>query len=708
MENWVSRQVQSYVHYQSLSEAARTLAIANGYAQGSATHNAIAHALTSSGIAYDHSSLGASVLGDLREGNTTSGYYRDYNAGLNPPDYRWDTYKDLYNNQVGREIAEYAKQHNLSRSALNDLVIDALNNGKFIITRNDERIPPNFSGWPGDFDQGRIGMPPIWTGPSPAWQGSSGGGGVTDNPAEFNPPVPNQPAPFGKAHPSPFQKRDPLVVDMDGNGVQLVGVQNSTAHFDYGGTGFAPKTGWVAGGDGLLVRDIDHNTAITANELFGAVSGNAFADLRAYDGNGDGKINASDAVFADLKIWIDADSDGQGDAGELLSLATAGIVAINLNSQQSGQNVNGNVVVETATFVRADNTTGVIAEVNFATDSLYTQFTPPANFTLSPTAISLPSLVGYGNVPDLIFSMSMNPALETSVRNFVTQAGALSANDFRTAFENLMQSWAGVSGIDPASRGPLIDARHMALVEAFYGASYDQMNGTGATLNSFTANNIEATYQSIIDELTVRFVAQVPLSLMFDGASWEAVHGSPLFPFASIAFNQNTDAISVDFNRLVGDIVQGAPSDGAAQFSYYEKMAHLIRGLRVDLFNEDSVQLATAFQTAAASANLSADILALVTAEIQNNSMVGSAQNDTFRGRGGADYLEGRAGSDTYVWKQGDGNDEINDQSGSTTELDVLKLEDLNASDVTLKSSRTAPLPALEHHGRDHYGRLPI
>ena len=85
------------------------------------------------------------------------------------------------------------------------------------------------------------------------------------------------------------------------------------------------------------------------------MSGNAFADLRAYDGNGDGKINASDAVFADLKIWIDADSDGQGDAGELLSLATAGIVAINLNSQQSGQNINGNVVVETATFVRADD-----------------------------------------------------------------------------------------------------------------------------------------------------------------------------------------------------------------------------------------------------------------------------------------------------------------------------------------------------------------
>ena len=67
-----------------------------------------------------------------------------------------------------------------------------------------------------------------------------------------------------------------------------------------------------------------------------------------------------------------------------------------------------------------------------------------------------------------------------------------------------------------------------------------------------------------------------------------------------------------------------------------------------------------------------------------NESLFGSAQNDTLQGNGGADYLQGGAGSDTYVWKQGDGNDNIDDQSGSTSEVDVLKLEDLNASDVTL------------------------
>lgn len=184
--------------------------------------------------------------------------------------------------------------------------------------------------------------------------GASGGGTTGGAPGGGSSGrAPGQRAPFTKARPSPLTRRDPLVVDLDGNGFQLVSVHESSAHFDYGGTGFAPRTGWVPAPDGLLIRDIDHNTAVTANEMLGAVSGNAFSDLRSFDGNGDGQVNAADTVFSELKIWVDTDGNGQGDAGELLSLATAGIAAINLDSQQSGQNINGNTVVETATFVRA-------------------------------------------------------------------------------------------------------------------------------------------------------------------------------------------------------------------------------------------------------------------------------------------------------------------------------------------------------------------
>ena len=52
-------------------------------------------------------------------------------------------------------------------------------------------------------------------------------------------------------------------------------------------------------------------------------------------------------------------------------------------------------------------------------------------------------------------------------------------------------------------------------------------------------------------------------------------------------------------------------------------------------------------------------------------------------GNQGNDYLRGNGGSDTYVYTSGHGNDEIDDQSSSVTDIDALKFTNLNANDVT-------------------------
>ena len=67
-----------------------------------------------------------------------------------------------------------------------------------------------------------------------------------------------------------------------------------------------------------------------------------------------------------------------------------------------------------------------------------------------------------------------------------------------------------------------------------------------------------------------------------------------------------------------------------------------------------------------------------------NDSITGSSWNETFLGNQGNDYLRGNDGADTYVYASGHGNDEIDDQSSSTTQIDTLKLTDLNPGDVTL------------------------
>ena len=66
-----------------------------------------------------------------------------------------------------------------------------------------------------------------------------------------------------------------------------------------------------------------------------------------------------------------------------------------------------------------------------------------------------------------------------------------------------------------------------------------------------------------------------------------------------------------------------------------------------------------------------------------DENIYGTADADVLIGGKGNDYLEGRGGSDEYRYASGDGNDRIVDQ-GPTGDIDVLRLTDLNPSDVTV------------------------
>ncbi len=299
---------------------------------------------------------------------------------------------------------------------------------------------------------------------------------------------------------------------------------------------------------------------MTADELFGALSGDGFADLALLDTNNDDKIDAADTDFADLKVWIDADGDGAADTGEVVSLASAGVTAINLTRVASGANNNGNTVVATATFVRSDNTTSTVAEVNFATDTLYSRYVPGENFEYSNTAFTLPSLTGYGNVPDLIYSMSLDLRSRGCGARPRDGCGLPERERVPVHVRDLRATWAGVADVNPTSRGPLIDARHVALVEAFYGATYAQLNGANASLNSVTSPISRRPITRSLTRLMIRFAAQVPLSQLLNGVSLDEVGRIRSLPFASIRFDAAADAISVDFSTLVADIVEAAPA----------------------------------------------------------------------------------------------------------------------------------------------------
>jgi hypothetical protein len=142
----------------------------------------------------------------------------------------------------------------------------------------------------------------------------------------------------------------PIVLNLDGRGFKFTGA-NDPVPFDFLVTGQKSLFGWTApdAHEGFLVLDRDGDGTIdNGAELFGnytALSGgplvgNGYRALAAFDrpsagGNGDGVIDAADAVFSKLRVWIDANHDGISQPTELHRLDELGIVRIDLQYRDS-------------------------------------------------------------------------------------------------------------------------------------------------------------------------------------------------------------------------------------------------------------------------------------------------------------------------------------------------------------------------------------
>jgi hypothetical protein len=166
----------------------------------------------------------------------------------------------------------------------------------------------------------------------------------------------------------------PIVLDYDGDGSGLVSVRDSKARFDMDGDGTADRTGWIAKGDALLV--LDRNRDGTINDLseisFTADKLGAETDLEglaAFDSDGDGDFSALDARFGEFQLWFDRNGDGKSDAGELQTLAEAGIHSIALGGVKApggSESMGSNLVFARSSFKRADGTTGSVLDAGLA------------------------------------------------------------------------------------------------------------------------------------------------------------------------------------------------------------------------------------------------------------------------------------------------------------------------------------------------------
>ncbi|MCA1495016.1 hypothetical protein I6F11_29845, partial [Ensifer sp. NBAIM29] len=89
--------------------------------------------------------------------------------------------------------------------------------------------------------------------------------------------------------------------------------------------------------------------------------------------------------------------------------------------------------------------------------------------------------------------------------------------------------------------------------------------------------------------------------------------------------------------------------------------------------------------------------------EAGDDVLIGEEGNDTLIGGTGADTVVGGAGSDIYVYASGDGYDYLSDGSNDSSDLDVLRLTDLNQSDVDFRRAGLSLIMTVQANGETIY-----
>lgn len=334
-------------------------------------------------------------------------------------------------------------------------------------------------------------------------------------------------------------RRDPLALDLDGDGIETVGA-NGTVLFDHDGDGVKTGTGWVRPDDGLLVLDRNGNGLIdNGSELFGVdtvlangqKATDGFAALRDLDVNGDNVFNALDTRFGDVRVWRDLNQDGISQASELFTLQTLGITAINLNATAEAINLGGgNVQTATASYVRTDGSVGETASVGlgetaanleFAVNPFYREFTTA--IPLTTEALALPDMKGSGSVRDLREAVSLSPALAAILTQYAqqtTRAGQYNLID------DLLTAWGDTSVVATSiEQGSNFGYRLIYVLPWQAMSQYESLlpywDADEAGLASLTEEDRQTLAQLKIDQAGI--AQRIEMLEQFNGMSFVAV-----------------------------------------------------------------------------------------------------------------------------------------------------------------------------------------
>ena len=490
----------------------------------------------------------------------------------------------------------------------------------------------------------------------------------------------------------------PLVLDLDGDGLDLVSLSDSGAYFDIDNDGFAERMGWVGSDDGFLALDINGDGIINnVSELFGAgvtkpsisihVKKNKYglAALAKLDDNSDGVIDHLDAKYDELVVWRDFNGEGRSSSDELISLTNAGVVSIDLKPTLIRIKQAGHLIVETSTFTRTDGTIGKISDVWFEYDPFDTiELDVPE--IIDDDVERLPYIMGRGEVSNLDNAMQRDPVLKEMMIELSNLTVAESAGYIQKV-EAIILRWHQVEDVKADSRGSFVNGQHLAAIEKLQGFKFRQL-GVEPNPRSQAGAVMMKNWKNYTARIAVELLTQIPLG-------------------EKLAFGvENIMAITVElkdgatFSDALITAASFTPQNKAEAAKFWYGLSVLYGDIAATLRIPSKVFIAQ-FNLLASNANIGfsyADFKRMITGSDKGDIIIGSSSRQDFMlsdgidilfGGKGDDILYGGAGADIYVFGRGMGNDIIDDtryeniynyrDEGSTIQfLDIYSKDEIN------------------------------
>lgn len=455
--------------------------------------------------------------------------------------------------------------------------------------------------------------------------------------------------------------RSPLVLDLNGDGINTTNVLSSTVYFDHDANGFAEKTGWISAEDGFLARDLNKNGVIdNGSELFGnytvlkdgTLAANGFEALKDLDSNNDGVFDVNDEAFHDVVVWRDVNGNGITDEGELIDLLQTGVssIALDYNAGEESDE-NGNKFSQTGTFSDANGINKTIADIWFNVDLMDTK--DKTAIEIPDDIKKLPNFKGIGNVHDLWTTMALDESgtLKSLLLDFINEP--YEANR-KNILDQIIYQWTGVADVEPDSRGSFGDARKLGALEAlvgrgFFGGGCDFWADPGSDPNTKAWPEIIKLYDSVKEVLYYPLLAQSTYKGFLDDIqfSWNTQNSTWELNFEKTMSNMTT--------RFENDIETG---------HYFI----LDFAKNKDLYESFGNELINNWKTAARTGGSELELYLMM---LNSNLYQGTPDSDILTGTGENNFLIGGNGNDTLygdsgndIILAGEGNDYIDAGSG--------------------------------------------